>query len=92
LVALATTRSAPSDSGCCPSGVAVVLSTTSIAPRSRHVSARLCRSTTSRPGFDGVSASTTSALEAASMISAHVASTTLIPCGARYSAAYRRTW
>ena len=53
-MALATTRSAPSDSGCWPSGVAVVLSTIRCAPRPWQIVANRCRSTTSSPGLVGV--------------------------------------
>ena len=58
----------PSDSGCWPSGVAVVLSTTRVEPLRRQSIASRCRSTTSSPGLAGVSASTTSASDAAAHI------------------------
>ena len=53
-----TTTSAPSCSGCCSSGVANTLSTTTIAPAACASSATARRSTMSSIGLDGVSSST----------------------------------
>src|ERR1700722_17878494 len=53
-----TTTSAPMVSGCCNSGVANTLSTTTIAPAACARAATAVRSTISSIGLDGVSNST----------------------------------
>jgi hypothetical protein len=57
--------SAPSSSGCCPSGVANVLSTTAIAPRLRGRERMAGRSATCSSGFEGDSSQRRSACSAA---------------------------
>ena len=69
-VALCSTRSAPKDSGRCPSGVANVLSTTTSAPvpwPNRHSSGR---SATSISGLVGDSSQSRSAAQAACLVAA----------------------
>ena len=55
LVVLCITRSAPSASGCCSTGLAKVLSQPSRAPRACASAASAARSLTRSNGFDGVS-------------------------------------
>ena len=83
------TMSAPSASGRCSSGVAKVLSTTTIAPDARPIPARLAMSLIFINGFDGVSIHSidTGVAHAARTASRSPMSTTLatMPRSGRYS-------
>ena len=82
-----TAKSAPSASGCCNNGVAVVLSTTTNAPAACAASASAAMSHTSSAGLVGDSSHSTAAPVSASRSPSPTvgAVTTRMPCAANHA-------